>query len=289
MSRAYRSAGLARSLALLWTFLLATAAILAVGATVLSSVLSRNLEQETLSVNARQFGLYTDSVLAPVLVHGDKVKVGGPALRRLRAAVRGRTDVTGVSVWSRKEHLLASTYRRSPSAKAPPQVEKVLRGGGAQVALTDVATRPGGSQRSRRQIVVWTPVRAARGRPLGVAEVTISPRSLDASIGSAKRTIWIAVGFVFVVLALALALLVRGASARLSRQNDAFHDRTRELLESTQLLEESLLRSPSGARSGSRRSASGRSGPPRSSTTSGRSGSPTRSSRRRARSTRSRP
>ena len=57
----------------------------------------------------------------------------------------------------------------------------------------------------------------------------------------AKRTIWIAVAFVFVVLALALALLVRGASARLSRQNDAFHERTRELLESTQLLEESLL------------------------------------------------
>ena len=46
---------------------------------------------------------------------------------------------------------------------------------------------------------------------------------------------------VFVVLALALAFLVRGASARLSRQNDAFHEQTHELLESTQLLEESLL------------------------------------------------
>jgi putative nucleotidyltransferase with HDIG domain len=242
MSRAYRSAGLARSLALLWTFLLATAAILAVGAIVLSSVLSRNLEQETLSVNARHVAVYTDSVLAPVLVRGGKVNIGEAALRRLGAAVRARADVTGVSVWSRKGHLLASTYRRSPSAKAADQVSRVLGGEGAQVALTDVATRPGGSQRSRRQIVVWAPLRAVQGRrPLGVAEVTIAPRALDASIGDAKRTIWIAVAFVFVVLALALALLVRGASARLSRQNDAFHERTRELLESTQLLEESLL------------------------------------------------
>jgi len=241
MSRAYRSAGLARSLALLWTFLLATAAILAVGAIVLSSVLSRNLEQETLSLNGQHVAVYADSVLAPALLRGGRVKVGEAALRRVRAAVRARTDVTGISVWSRKEHLLASTYRRSPSAKAADQVARVLRGEGAQVALTDVALRPGGSQRSRRQIVVWAPLRAARGRPLGVAEVSIAPRSLDASVEEAKRTIWVAVALVFAVLAVALALLVRGASARLSRQNDAFHDRTRELLESTQLLEESLL------------------------------------------------
>ncbi len=239
--RAYRSAGLARSLALLWTFLLATAAILAVGAVVLSSVLSSNLEEEALAVNADHVALYTDSVLTPVLVRRNRVAVGERALRRLRATVRAHGAVTGVSVWSRKQRLLASTYRRSMSAKAASEVAAVLSGKGAQAAVTQLPTRPGGSDRSRRQIVVWAPIRAERGRPLGVAEVTIRPRILDESVGAATRTVWIAVGLVFAVLALALALLVRGASARLTRQNDAFQNRTRELLESTQLLEEALL------------------------------------------------
>ena len=239
--RAYRSAGLARSLALLWTFLFATAAILAVGAVVLSSVLSKNLEDEALAVNAQHVALYTDTVLTPFLVRGKRVAVGERALRRLRETVRARSDVTGVSIWSRKQRLVASTYRRRRSAMAAGEVAEVLGGGGPRAAVTELATRPNGSQRSRRQIVVWAPIRAQRGRPLGVAEVSIQPRILDASVGAATRTVWIAVAIVFAVLALALGLLVRGASARLSRQNDAFQARTRELLESTQLLEESLL------------------------------------------------
>ena len=239
--RAYRSAGLARSLALLWTFLLVTAAILAVGAVVLSSVLSKNLEEEALTMNAVHVALYTDTVLAPVLVRGRRVAVGEGALRRLRQTVRARADVTGVSIWSRKQRLVASTYRRRKSAMAADEVAEVLGGAGPRAAITDIATRPGGSQRSRRQVVVWAPIRAATGRPLGVAEVTIQPRILDASVGAARRAIWIAVAIVFAVLALALALLVRGAAARLSRQNDAFQTRTRELLESTKLLEENLL------------------------------------------------
>ncbi len=239
--RAHRSAGLARSLALLWTFLLATAAILAVGAVVLSSVLATSLEEEALAVNASHVALYTDTVLTPFLVRGGRVAVGDRARRRLQAAVRARRDITGVSIWSRKERLLGSTYRRRTSAMAADEVAQVLSGGGPRAAVTELATRPGGSQRSRRQIVVWAPVRAERGRPLAVAEVTIQPRILDASVGAARRTIWVAVAIVFAVLALALAVLVSGASARLSRQNDAFQTRTRELLESTRLLEENLL------------------------------------------------
>ena len=49
------------------------------------------------------------------------------------------------------------------------------------------------------------------------------------------------VGVVFAILWLALVLLVRGAAARLSRQNDALEDRSRELFESSRLVGESLL------------------------------------------------
>ena len=62
-SRAYRSAGLVRSLTLLWTFVLASAAILAVGAFVLSSALANSFREQVLADSARDVALYSDSVL----------------------------------------------------------------------------------------------------------------------------------------------------------------------------------------------------------------------------------
>ena len=67
-ARAYRSAGLTRSLTLLWTFLLASAAILAVGAVVLSSVLSKSLEKQALEDSARHSAVYVDTGLAPAQI-----------------------------------------------------------------------------------------------------------------------------------------------------------------------------------------------------------------------------
>ena len=57
-SRAYRSAGLTRSLTLLWTFVLASAAILAAGAFVLSSVLGDNFREQILADSSRDVALY---------------------------------------------------------------------------------------------------------------------------------------------------------------------------------------------------------------------------------------
>ena len=243
MARAYRSAGLARSLALLWTFLLATAAILAVGAVVLSSLLSRTSRTRRWPSNAQHVAL----------VHGQRAdtgprprqprRVGETALRRLRAAVRARGDVT------RRLGLVAQgaarSRRRTAGAGRPRRQTRwttCSRGDGPQVGARPRSPR-GPAARSARSARSWSGRRSAR--PEGASagrrrRSTIAPKSLDASVASAKRTIWIAVALVFIVLALALALLVRGASARLSRQNDAFHEQLTQLLDSTQLLEESL-------------------------------------------------
>ena len=239
--RAYRSAGLSRSLALLWIFLLSTAAILAVGAYVLSAAVSTSLREQALEDNARHLSLYTSTVLAPSLVRGKRVAITGQSRRRLRATVRVRSDVTGISVWSRKGRLLASTYRRRKAAMANGEVLAVLRTGRPHAAIDDIATKPGGSQVTRRQIVVWSPLFSRKGRPVGVTEMTVDPKVLDASVTAASRTVWLVVAIVFAILWLALALLVRGASARLTRQNDAFQIRSHDLLESTRRLEESLL------------------------------------------------
>lgn len=239
--RAYRSAGLSRSLALLWTFLLSTAAILVVGAYVLSAVVSTNLREQALKDDAHHVSLYTRAVLAPFLVRGNRVAISRRSLRRLRANVRERSDVTGISVWSRQGRLLTSTYRRRRAAMANDDVREVLRTGRPHAAIDEIATKPGGSLVTRRQIVVLSPLFSRKGRRVGVAETIVDPKVLDASVTASSRTVWIVIAIVFAVLWLALALLVRGASARLARQNDAFQNRSHELLESTRRLEESLL------------------------------------------------
>ncbi|MBA2741589.1 MAG: hypothetical protein H0U46_06215, partial [Actinobacteria bacterium] len=130
---------MARSLALLWWFLAAAAAILVVGAIALSSVLSNNLRDEALAVNADHVAVYTNTVLSPLLLHGDRVVIGDRGLRRLREVVRARGDITGVSVWSRKKRLLTSTSGRRPSARPPDEVADVLAGRGTQATLTELA------------------------------------------------------------------------------------------------------------------------------------------------------
>ena len=67
------------------------------------------------------------------------------------------------------------------------------------------------------------------------------PAGLNRLIGSRRTMLWLAVGGVFLALWAALALLVRGASRPLSRQNAKLRARTLRLAESNRLLEQSAL------------------------------------------------
>ena len=89
--REYRSSGLLRSLTLLRTFLIASAVILAVGAVALSSTLSGDLRDAALEDSARDVAAYTDAVLAPSLVRGNGVVV----TRRTALARSPPADVRG--------------------------------------------------------------------------------------------------------------------------------------------------------------------------------------------------
>jgi len=90
-------------------------------------------------------------------------------------------------------------------------------------------------------VKVWAPLRSAKGRPVGAAEVSLDDSVVNDTLPASSRTIWLAVGIVFGVLWLVLATLVRGASWRLRTQNEDLAAHSRELTESSRRLEETLL------------------------------------------------
>ena len=234
--RAYRSSELLRSLTLLRTFLIASAAILAVGAVALSSALSGDLREAALHDNALDVSAYTDAALAPTVVRGEKVVVSRAGRRRLARTIRLPNDVRGLNVYARDGRLVFSTTRpdRVGRRRSSPAFRDAIETGSPSADLVDPIE---GSS----VVKVWAPLHSSRGRVVGAAEVSLDDSVVNQIIDDARGTIWFAVGIVFGALWLILALLVRGASARLRTQNDDLAERSHDLVESSRELEATLL------------------------------------------------
>lgn len=235
--RAYRSSGLLRSLTLLRTFLVASAVILALGAIALSSTLSKELRASALEDNARDVSAYVDAVLGPNVVRDSNVVVTPRALQRLTRTVPLPEDVRGLNVYNREGRLVFSTSQpgRVGRRRSSPDLKEVVRTGEPGAAIVD----PRGS--ARPVVKVWAPLLSARGAPVGAAEVSLDESVVNDTISGSNRTIWLAVGIVFGVLWLVLALLVRGASAQLRGHNEDLELRSRELTDTSRRLEQTLL------------------------------------------------
>ncbi len=235
--RAYSSPGLRRSLTLLRAFLVASAAVLVVGAIALTSTLSGDLREAALEDNALDVAAYTEAVLAPTVVRGGKVVVTPAALRRLRRTVRLPNDVRGLNVYSRDGRLAFSTTRpeRVGRRRTSPDLRRTIASDAPSAEIVDP---PG---KAPPVVRVWAPLHSARGRVVGATEVALDDDVVNAMIDEATRTIWLAVALVFGVLWLVLALLVRGASERLRGNTDDLAARSHDLVESSRELEATLL------------------------------------------------
>lgn len=228
------SRGLRRSLTLLRAFLVASAVVLVIGAVVLSSFLADNLRDRALADTASDVSVYVNAVLSPRLVKGGRISASPLALSRLRETTRFPDDVTGVSILSRQGRLLWSTTRRDRGARLALTSER--RGALRGRTSAELVDGP-----KRRSLVVTTPIRLGKGRPVGAYEISLDPSALEADITSDTRAIWLVVGAVFGTLWLVLVIFVSGASLRMRQQNDDLHVRSSELVHSAQELERSLL------------------------------------------------
>ena len=235
--RAYRSAGLLRSLTLLRTFLVASAAILAVGAVALSSTLSRDLRAAALDDSALDVSAYADAVIAPAVTRGNDVVITGGALRRLGRVIRLPNDVRGLNVYARDGRLVFSTTHpeRVGRRRSSPELRETVETGTPSADLVD----PVGKQPPI--VKVWAPLNASRVGVVGAVEVALDDSVVTQIIDDTRGTVWLAVGIVFGVLWLVLALLVRGASARLRVQNEDLAVRKHDLADTSRELESTLL------------------------------------------------
>ena len=99
-----------RSLTLLRVFLLASALILAIGAVVLSTVLTRALNGQAIADNRDSLTLYVDGVLRPALVRDHRLRVDPRVSSTLLQELRRDDDLVTVKVW-RPDGVLAWTNR----------------------------------------------------------------------------------------------------------------------------------------------------------------------------------
>jgi putative nucleotidyltransferase with HDIG domain len=235
--RAYRSSGLLRSLTLLRTFLIASAAILAIGAVALSSTLSADLRAAALADSANDISEYADSVLAPSLVRGSRVVASPRALNRLGQVVRMPSEFRGINVYTRRGTLAFSTVQpgRVGRTRSNPDLRRVVETGTPSASVVD----PAGEAPS--VVKVWAPLHNTKGRVVGATEISLDADVADETVARSRWTVWYAVGIVFGALWLALALLVRGAASRLRAQNEDLAARSKDLLESSRELEATLL------------------------------------------------
>src|SRR3989475_4412539 len=99
-----------RSVTLLHVFLLASAGILFIGATMLGWLLTTSLQRQALDDTSTSLTQYVDGVLRPQLVRGDKLHISPHLPLQLKAQLRRQPDLLTVKVW-RPDATLVWTNR----------------------------------------------------------------------------------------------------------------------------------------------------------------------------------
>ena len=263
--RLRRGRELERSLTLLRVFLLASAVICAGAGVALGSILSRSLRTEALNAEETALVHYVDGVERPLLVRNGKVKVPWKQDAQLGSGVLIDKDIVTVKVWqiqgtigrlawtnpfswSSSGHLTANGDRNRIGKHFPLDDELGEAVREKQPIARLVGTGGEGEDAFERNRLgfghlfeVYAPIKTKAHRVIGAYEIYADPRALDQLIGSRRTMVWLAVGAVFLALWALLAVLVRGASRTLRRQNKELRARTLRLAESNRLLEESAL------------------------------------------------
>ena len=242
---------LGRSVTLLRLFLIASFAILVVGALAVGWSLSTSMRSAALQAERTSLTQYVDGVIGPELVRGNRVVARRSGTKTIERALRAQPALVTVKVWepdgtlawtnrdpSRIGHRFALDGELGQAMRTNRAVSGIVGTGGDHADENAVERHLGFAQLFQ----VYAPLHGTDGsRAIGAYEVYADPAAVQALIGSRVHRIWFIVGLVFLALYFALTLLVRGASSTLRRQTGELRDRSARLMDSYRLLEESSL------------------------------------------------
>jgi hypothetical protein len=243
----YRSQ-VARSITLLRVFVVASAVVLATGAFVLGSTVTKTLRRQALDDAKLSVTQYADSVVGRYVVRGGAIEVPREAEDILLRDVAARKDILSVKVWRADGQLAWTNVGQKRIGHRFPlegELADAIETGETEAGLEELEHVGENAVEARLKhgdvFEVYAPIRGAGDRVLGAYEIYADPANLHAAVGEGRKTVWLAVGGVFMLLYLTLVLLVRGASRLLRRQAERLHARTQELAESYRQLEASAL------------------------------------------------
>jgi putative nucleotidyltransferase with HDIG domain len=231
------------TLTLLRVFLIASAAILALAAIVLSGVLSSSLRHQVLADREVSLTEFVAAIVRPNLVRANRIVVGPKVTWVMENTLANDPEIVTVKVW-RRDGVLAWTNRATERIGRHFAIDDDLRKALTGTPVGTIGTvAPGEATVERalgftRLLQVYAPIRAPfTNRVVGAYEIYADPHSAEAFITHRKHMIWAILAGVFGAMYLALAVLVRGASRTLQRRTRELRERTRALAESYQALE----------------------------------------------------
>jgi putative nucleotidyltransferase with HDIG domain len=238
----------ARSLTLLRAFVVASALLLAIAAVVLGTILTHALRGQAVDDSKVSLMQYTNSVVRERLVRGDRLIVGRRVHALVKHDIAARRDILSVKVW-RPDGVLAWTNlepqrigKRFPLAGG--HLQEALETGHAEAELEELNTAEDTAEAKlgiAHVLEVYAPIIGSGGKVVGAYEIYADSSRLESTIAARKQQIWLTTAGVFVAVWALLLLLVRGASATLTRQTERLRARSAQLMDSYAQLEQNTL------------------------------------------------
>ncbi|MFL5929827.1 MAG: HD-GYP domain-containing protein [Gaiellaceae bacterium] len=248
MARPTLTQRVSRSLTLLRAFVVASALLLALAAVVLGTILTHALRGQAVDDSKLSLMQYTNSVVRERLVRGDRLIVGRAVHGLVKHDIAARPDILSVKVWRPDGVLAWTNLEPERIGKQFPleggHLEEALETGEAEAELEDLNAAEDTAEARLgidHVLEVYAPIIGSRGKVVGAYEVYADSSRLESTIAARKRLIWLTTLVVFAAVWALLLLLVRGASATLTRQTERLRARSAQLMDSYAQLEQNTL------------------------------------------------
>lgn len=231
-------------LSLATRFALASAAILVVGALILGTWVTREIETSALRRAAADSALYVQALVEPVVLsiaRGTFADEERQLLTRLFAPEATGGRVVSVKIWDPDGSVIYATDPRLVGLRPDSPGLRTALKGSVVSQRTDLAAEENAYERriAPSLIETYVPLRlSSTDRIVAVAEFYQLPDELEAELERSRRETWLIIAVATTAMYVLLAGMVRAGSSTIESQRHALEATVRQLSATTQRLRE---------------------------------------------------